>query len=210
VTVSFITAEPDPVGSISALRDEFGDVEFATVPRGWKTLSTAVRLAAGESCTLAYARSAALATRLQDRVRAHGFDLVYVSSSSMIPYALELAPAPPLVLDLGELDSEAWLRQAAGRAFPRGAFFRTEAIRLRRAEELAAQRAATCIVSSGHAAGILAGFTTPVRPQVIPDGVDVHSWDVILRCLTDICEARGGGRPPHAPSSVSLVPSGRS
>ena len=38
----------------------------------------------------------------------HAIQLVYVASTSMIPYALDLAPAVPVVVDFGDLDSEWW------------------------------------------------------------------------------------------------------
>ena len=35
LTLAFVTDVPNPVGVVSALREEFGDLEFAVVPRGW-------------------------------------------------------------------------------------------------------------------------------------------------------------------------------
>ncbi|MEK7369943.1 MAG: hypothetical protein AAB265_00675, partial [candidate division NC10 bacterium] len=124
LTLAFVTDEPNPAGCISALRGEFSDIEFAVVPRGWKTLSSAVRLATGESCTMAYHRSEALSTRLRDRMRSARYDLVHVSSSSMIRYALELDADVPVIMDFGDIDSEWWLRQARLRSFPGANFYR--------------------------------------------------------------------------------------
>src|SRR5262249_13290024 len=84
LTVAFVTDNPDTTGAISALRKEFTDIEFAVMPRTWKSLEAALRAATGESCTLSYARSGALRTRLEDRIRRSDYDLVFVLSSSMI------------------------------------------------------------------------------------------------------------------------------
>ena len=180
LTLAFVTDVPNPVGVVSALREEFGDLEFAVVPRGWRTLASAVSLAAGDSCTLAYARSSALATRLRERIRTESYDLIYVSSSNMIQYALEADPAVPVVVDLGNVDSRWWSRQARERSFPGANFYRTESVRLRLAEEAIARRAALCIVSSPHAARAVSQ-ASGIEPVIITDGVDVDYFIPALR-----------------------------
>ena len=173
LTLAFVTDNLDAGGPISSLRAEFGDLEFATVPRGWQSLLSALRLASGESCTLSYARSHALQRRLADRLKTTAYDLVCVTSSSMIPYALEIDPAIPMVVDFGEVESEWWLGQAARGVFPGTRFFRTEAARLRLAEAAAAQRAVQCFAATEKAAETVRGFGPKGPVTVIPDGVDL-------------------------------------
>jgi glycosyltransferase involved in cell wall biosynthesis len=185
LTLAFINDSPDAAGSISALRSEFGDLEFASVPRGWKSLASAVSLAAGESCTLSYFRSQALRTRLADRLRA-GYDLVYVSSSTMIQYALDVDPGIPLVVDFAGVDSEWWVRQAAQAPYGAGRFFRTEAARLRAAETAAARRAARRIAESPEAARIVQSLAPGASIVVIPNGVDIDG---------ETAASRAGGVP---------------
>jgi hypothetical protein len=166
---------------VSALRAEFADIEFAVVPRGWKCLSSALSLATGESCTLTYFRSAALSTRLLDRVRRGRYDAVYVSSSSMIQYALELPPAIPTVVDFGDVDSEWWRIQAGNPSLLRARFYRTEATRLRLAEAAIARRAAARVAASLQAADVVRGFLPGAPAIVIPDGVDTDHFSPVLR-----------------------------
>lgn len=173
LTLAFATDNPSASGPISALRDEFGDLEFAMVPRGWKSVASAVRLATGESCTLSYFRSEALTRRLADRLRACAYDLIYVSSSGMIRYALELDPKIPVVVDFGSVDSEWWLRQGARRSFASARFFRTEAERLRMAETAIAQRAARCVTATTEAADIVRSLAPALPITTIPNGVNV-------------------------------------
>ena len=189
LTLAFVTDNPDTAGSISALRSEFGDLEFASVPRGWKSLASAVRLATGESCTLSYFRSEALRTRLADRLRNTEYDLVYVSSSTMIQYAMEVDPAIPLVADFGTLDSEWWARQAVRGTYGASRFFRTEAARLRAAETIAARRAAQRLVETPEAARIVQSLAPGVPTVVIPSGVDLDG-------------AGAGSRPGKVPTVV--------
>lgn len=174
VTLAFITDNPDAVGSISALRVEFGDLEFAAVPRTWRSVTSAVSLATGDSCTLSYFRSEALRTRLADRLRRTRYDLLFVSASSMIQYALDSDPSIPLLIDFGGVDSEWWVRQAARGPFPATRFFRAEAMRLRIAEASAARRAARCLVETDEAAQIVRSLAPAGPISVIPNGVDVE------------------------------------
>ncbi len=173
LTLAFVTDNPDAGGLISSLRAEFGDLEFAAVPRGWKSLTSALRLVGGESCTLSYARSEALQRRLTDRLKTTAYDLVCVTSSSMIPYALEIDPTIPMVVDFGDVESEWWLYQAARGVFPGTRFFRTEAARLRLAEAAAAQRAVRCFAATDKAADVVRSLEPKGSVSVVPDGIDL-------------------------------------
>ena len=175
LTLAFIVDHREAAGPISVLRSEFGDLEFAAIPRGWKSLASAVRLAGGESCTLSYFRSQALRTRLEDRLRRTGYDLVFVSSSSMIQYALEVGPDVPMVVDFGELDSEWWVRQAARGSFPAARFFRTEAARLRAAETAAAHRADLCLAETTEAGEMVRSLGASSPVGIIPSGIEVDA-----------------------------------
>ena len=176
LTLAFTTDNPNAVGPISSLRSEFGDLEFTVVPRTWKSLTSAVRLITGESCTLSYFRSEALRTRLADRLRSTPYDLVFVSSSSAIQYAMEIDPAIPLIVDFAHVDSEWWMRQASRGSFPGARFFQTEGVRLRATEALAARRAAHCLVGSADAARLVQDLKPAGPVTVVPDGVDVENF----------------------------------
>ena len=174
LTLAFVTDNPDATGAISALRKEFTDIEFAAMPRAWKSLEAAVRAATGESCALSYARSAALRARLEDRARRADYDLIFVSSSSMLQYALDMDPAIPVVVDFAKVDSEWWRAQAARGPYPATRFFHAEATRLRIAEAAVARRAAWCVAETAEAEAIVRSLAPGGRTTVIPTGVDVE------------------------------------
>jgi glycosyltransferase involved in cell wall biosynthesis len=176
LTLAFVVDSADATGSISVLRNEFGDLEFAAVPRAWKSLAGAIRLVSGDSCTLFYARSEALRTRLAERLRRTRFDLVFVSSSSMIPYGLEVDPTIPVVADFGSVDSEWWSRRGVRGAGGTARFCRTEAIRLRAAEQEMARRAARCVVETPEAGQLIRSLVPETVPTVIPSGIDVDAF----------------------------------
>jgi len=173
LTLAFVTDNPDTAGAISALRSEFQDLEFAAVPRAWKSLTGALSLATGESCTLSYFRSEALRTRLGDRLRRTRYDLVCVSASSMIQYVVDIDKTIPLLVDFDAIDSEWWFQRAVQGSFPSTRFFRTEAARLRGAEAAVAGRAVRCLASSTEAADIVKRFAPEAPMIVIPNGVDI-------------------------------------
>ena len=181
LTLAFITDNQDVAGAISALRADFGDLEFSVVPRAWRSLSGALSLATGESCTLSYFRSEALRARLADRLRHTRYDLVVVSSSTMIQYALDVDPTIPLLADFGVVDSEWWANQAATGAPGVSRFFRTEAARLRIAEGHAARRATRCVAATPAAAQIVRSLAPTAPVVVIRDGVDMEASDAVPR-----------------------------
>lgn len=208
VTVAFITDDADNGYGPATLREQFGDLEFAAVPRGWKYLSGAISLATGDSCTLAYFRSSALSARLADRMRTAPYDLVFVSSSSMIQYALELDAAVPLIVDFGEVDSEWWRRQADLRSFPGANFYRTEAARLRSAEAAAAARAGACLVASRQAVAAVGRFA-PWAPLTVidtPETSDVPSEKALGELSRVITLVTRGGRGARRDAARTLVP----
>lgn len=176
LTLAFVIDSADATGSISVLRSEFGDLEFAAVPRTWKSLAGAIRVVSGDSCALFYARSEALRTRLAERLRRTRFDLVLVSSSSMIPYGLEIDPTIPVVVDFGSVDSEWWSRRGGPGAGGIARFCRTEALRLRAAERDIARRAARCVVETTEAELLIKSLAPEAAPTVIPSGIDVDAF----------------------------------
>jgi len=171
LTLACTTDHPNPFGAVSAIREEFEDLEFAVVPNRWKRLWSAAHLATGSSAEVAYFSSAALRTRIRDRAKSAPFHLVYVASTSMIPYALELAPSVPVVLDFGDVDSEWWQDRAQRFSGFKTRVYQTEAMRLREVEIMGARRATHCLVATPQAARTVASFAPWAAVSVIGDGL---------------------------------------
>ena len=173
LTLACATDHPNPVAAVSALREQFDDLEFAVVPNRWKRLWSVAHLAAGSSAEVAYFSSAALRTRIRDRVRTSPFDLAYVASTSMIPYALDLVPAIPVVVDFGDLDSEWWRERSQRFSGLKARVYEAEAERLRSVEILGARHAARCLVTTPQAAKLVTAFAPAASITVISEGVDL-------------------------------------
>src|SRR5215813_6580948 len=173
LTLACATDHPNPVAAVSALREQFDDLEFAVVPNRWKRLWSVAHLAAGSSAEVAYFSSAALRTRIRDRVRTSSFDLAYVASTSLIPYALDLAAALPVLVDFGDLDSEWWRERAQRFSGLKARVYEAEAERLRAVEILGARHAARCLVTTPQAAKLVTAFAPAATVTVIAEGVDL-------------------------------------
>ncbi|HWN54155.1 MAG TPA: glycosyltransferase [Methylomirabilota bacterium] len=201
LTLACTTDHPNPFGAVSAVREEFEDLEFAVVPNRWKRLWSVAHLATGSSAEVAYFSSAALRTRIRDRAKSAPFHLVYVASTSMIPYALELAPSVPVVLDFGDVDSEWWQDRAQRFSGFKTRVYQAEAMRLREVEIMGARRATHCLVATPQAARTVASFAPWAAVSVIGDGVGADEPAVPTRiggphliaftpCLEDNSEAQ--------------------
>jgi len=90
----------------------------------------------------------------------------------MIPYALELAPRVPVVLDFGDVDSVWWQDRARRFSGFKTRIYRTEAMRLREVEIMGARRATHCLVATPQAARTVASFAPWAAVSVVGDGVD--------------------------------------
>jgi hypothetical protein len=173
LTLACATDHPNPVAAVSALREQFDDLEFAVVPNRWKRVWSVAHLAAGASAEVAYFSSTALRTRLRDRVRTTPYDLAYVASTSMIPYALDLVPAVPVVVDFGDLDSEWWRERSRRFSGLKAKVYEAEAERLRAVEIMGARQATRCVVTTRQAAKIVASFAPSAPVAIIPEGVEL-------------------------------------
>jgi glycosyltransferase involved in cell wall biosynthesis len=172
LTLACATDHPNPIGALSALREHFDDLEFAVIPNRWKRLWSVAHLATGSSAEVAYFSSAALRTRIRDRFRSNAFDLVYVTSTSMIPYALDLVPAVPVILDFGDLDSEWWLERSHRFSGLKARVYEAEAARLRSVEITGARAATHCLVATPRIATLVTAFAPSAAVTVIAEGVD--------------------------------------
>ena len=181
LTLACATDHPNPFAAVSALRERFDDLEFAVVPNRWKRLWSVAHLAAGLSAEVAYFSSAALRTRIRDRVRSTPFDVAYVASTSMIPYAVDLAPAVPVVVDFGDLDSEWWRERSRRFSGLKAKVYETEAERLRTVEIMGARHATRCLVSTPQAAKLVTSFAPSAAVTVIAEGMDLDEPSTLPR-----------------------------
>ena len=99
----------------------------------------------------------------------------------MIPYALDLAPAVPVVLDFGDLDSEWWGDRSRRFSGLKARVYEAEAQRLRAVEIMGARHATRCLVNTPHAAKLVASFAPSASVTIIAEGMDLDEPSTVAR-----------------------------
>jgi sugar transferase (PEP-CTERM/EpsH1 system associated) len=173
LTLACLADQPDAATAVTRLREEIPDLEVVRVAAARQRLRALVGLAAGRSATMAYFDSAELANRVARRSERDGFDLIYVSSSSMFQY-VRATDRTPVVMDFVDVDSEKWLEYGARLRPPARWIYALEGQRLRRLEGIAARRANRCLVVSREEVKVLESFAPWARTTAIPNGVDLE------------------------------------
>ncbi|HXG02815.1 MAG TPA: TIGR03087 family PEP-CTERM/XrtA system glycosyltransferase [Candidatus Binatia bacterium] len=172
VTLACLGDERDPVPA-SALREVVADLLVENPPRAERLARSLWTLALGGSATVGYFHSPALHARLAGQAARAPFDVVYVSSSSMTPYARHGGGAP-VVADFVDVDSDKWRQYASLLPAHRGWLYRLEAARLGREEARAARLAARCLVTTRVEAQLLTALAPGSAVAVVPNGVDLE------------------------------------
>ncbi|MFY9345870.1 MAG: TIGR03087 family PEP-CTERM/XrtA system glycosyltransferase [Planctomycetota bacterium] len=150
------------------------EVAAPQLSRRWRKLAALRGLLTGEALTLPFFRHRALAAAVA-RWCTPPPDLVWVYSSSMAQYALDV-PCPARVMQFAELDSDKW-RQYAAVAGPLGRWiFGREARTLLAYEDRVARTFARSLVVSNVERSLFRERIHDVEPVVLPNGVDVEHF----------------------------------
>jgi sugar transferase (PEP-CTERM/EpsH1 system associated) len=175
LTLAFLVDDPKDLPGLEALGAEIGQVEFATLWRRWGLLKGLASLASGGPATLPYFGSRQLRTRIASRLAGAAHDLIYVSSSSMAPYAAAHAQIP-VMMDFVDVDSDKWTQYSERTRPPLAWLYRTEGLRLRRYEGQVARWARLCILATAADEALLKSFAPWAVTTVIPNGVDLDRF----------------------------------
>jgi sugar transferase (PEP-CTERM/EpsH1 system associated) len=139
--------------------------------RGRRKLASLRGLLTGEALTLPFFRHAALTAAVRDWCREPP-DLIYVYSSSMAQYALDV-PARAKVMQFAELDSDKWRQFAAASGPPGRWIYAREARRLLAFERQVARAFSLSLVVSEVERELFLHCIPDVTPAVLQNGVDV-------------------------------------
>jgi sugar transferase (PEP-CTERM/EpsH1 system associated) len=155
---------PEDVVHIPRLQKYCASSKVIEIRPALARLRSLAGLWTGEALTLRYYRDAAFGAWVRSVVREHGITKAVVFSSTMAPYALDLAQLR-VVVDFVDVDSAKWSQYAQSRPWPLSAIYRREGTRL-----LAFERA----VANATEASV---FVTPAEAQ-------------LFRTLAPECSAR--------------------
>jgi sugar transferase (PEP-CTERM/EpsH1 system associated) len=172
VTLAFLVDDPNDLPGVEVLTAEIGQIEFAILWKPWGLVKGIASLASGGPATLPYFGSRKLRRRITRRLAGAAYDLIYVSSSSMAPYAATHTRIP-VVMDFVDVDSDKWTQYSEKSRPPLAWLYRTEGMRLRRYEGQVARWARLCILATVAEEALLKSFAPWAATAVIPNGVDL-------------------------------------
>ena len=136
-----------------------------------QTLRMVARLPSYQPSSFGYFQSPELKRRIDARVAAERFDLIFVHCSSVAPYVAQVQGIPK-ILDFGDMDSQKWLEYARCRPFPLSLGYRLEGGKMERAEKRLARRFDVCTATTRAEWATLESFHTGAATDWFPNGVD--------------------------------------
>jgi sugar transferase (PEP-CTERM/EpsH1 system associated) len=130
------------------------------------------RLPTSHPSSFGYFHSPRLAHRVRTALATTPYDLVFVHSSSMAPYALAAPPGALRVLDFCDMDSEKWREYGRYKAFPMSAGFRLEGVKLGAEEARLARQFDLCTCATPAELHTLKELAPDAASDWFPNGVD--------------------------------------
>lgn len=122
--------DPADEAHLDALRALCPDLYVARLNPRWRKLASARALLTGEAQSLAFYHHAGLRRWVRQVAAEHRPVASVVFSSTMAPYAHELLPQVPMLVDLVDVDSAKWTQYAPAHRWPMSWVFRREGRRL--------------------------------------------------------------------------------
>jgi sugar transferase (PEP-CTERM/EpsH1 system associated) len=155
------------------LRQQGIPIEAVLRRPGWAKVSVSKALLTGQSFSVAYYSSRALASRIARLSKETPFDVVITFSSSMGQY-VDQVPGVPLVADFVDMDSRKWDLYTQFKRWPRSWLYATEARRLLEWERRLAARASCTLVRTQTEQDDCARLIPGPRFEVLSNGVDLE------------------------------------
>jgi len=122
---SFID-DPADEQHVEALRALCPDLHLERIDPRLRKLASAQGFLRGEALSLSFYRHAGLRAWVQRVAREHELQASVVFSSTMSPFAAELLPRVPMLVDLVDADSVKWTQYASNHRWPMSAVYARE------------------------------------------------------------------------------------
>lgn len=122
---SFID-DPADEQHVEALRALCPDLHLERIDPRWRKLASAQGFLRGEALSLSFYRHAGLRAWVRRVAREHELHASVVFSSTMSPFAAELLPRVPMLVDLVDADSVKWTQYASNHRWPMSAVYARE------------------------------------------------------------------------------------
>jgi polysaccharide biosynthesis protein PslH len=142
VHLGCLVDDPHDVQHIETVQNLCTSSYFAQIDRGRAKITCLSGLLTGEPLSVVFYRDRGLANWVRQIIREIKPQIIFVCSSNMAPYILDLrTEATPCLVDLADVDSEKWKSYAETAAFPMNWVYRREG---RKVAELEARIAREC------------------------------------------------------------------
>lgn len=118
--------DPADEQHLDALRVLCPDLFVARIDPRWRKLASIQGFLRGEALSLSFYRHVGLREWVRQVARQHPLQASVVFSSTMSPFAAELLPDVPMLVDIVDADSVKWSQYASARSWPMSAVYRRE------------------------------------------------------------------------------------
>ncbi len=130
------------------------------------------RLISGQPLTLGYFHSSRLQKTINNWLKAEGCDVIYVFSSGVAQYVLDVKTRK--IMDFVDVDSDKWMQNARYAKFPVSLIYRLESLRMKKYEKMILNAFNHSIVITDNEKKLLESFVPDARTAVISNGVDYN------------------------------------
>lgn len=134
------------------------------------------RLPTAAPSSFGYFHSPRLARRVRSALARTRYDLVFVHSSSMAPYAIQTPHEALRILDFCDMDSQKWREYAHHKAFPLSAGYWLEGMKLEREEARLARHFDLSTCATPAELATLRALAPEAASDWFPNGVDAAAF----------------------------------
>jgi sugar transferase (PEP-CTERM/EpsH1 system associated) len=180
VHLGCLVDDPRDLEHIPTVRDLCASAHFATLNRRMANLTCLTGLITGEPLSVTFYRDHGLANWVRQTLGRVKPKLLFVCSSNMAPYILDLRTDDMLCLvDLADVDSEKWRAYAAKASFPMSWVYNREWRRLGALESRIARECDWSTFVSEEEAGLFRQLHPGTRNRIhgVSSGVDLDYFD---------------------------------
>jgi sugar transferase (PEP-CTERM/EpsH1 system associated) len=166
--------DPADRAHVDALRPFCRDIRVVGVNRRAGRAASLLGLLTGQALSVRYFQNGCLAAWVRDVLSEVEPETIFIYSSNMAPYVLDLPRGGRLVTDLVDVDSEKWRALCENSGFPMRVLYRREAQRIAALEARVARESDACLFVS-LAEMLLFTHRHPehaARAHAISNGVD--------------------------------------
>ncbi len=178
VIVASLTRSDEESREAQGLRDYCDDFILEQVDTPMAIIRMVGSLATTSPASMGYFFSSRLRSRIDALIAKRQFDLIFVHCSSVAPYVANVRGIPKM-LDFGDMDSQKWLIYSKFRRFPMSIGYLLESVKLRRAENILAEKFDFCTCTTKAELDTLNGYGVSVPTDWFPNGVDTEYFTPI-------------------------------